>query len=82
MGKGSMENTFKLLNEGMFAIKISKLQMFTTKFENIRILENHNFSSVYSELSDIVNYAFNLGEPSPNSKVVRKILRSHPKRYK
>ena len=56
--------------------------MFTTKFENIRILENHNFSSVYSELSDIVNYAFNLGEPSPNSKVVRKILRSHPKRYK
>ena len=66
----------------MFAIKISKLQMFTTKFENIRILENHNFSSVYSELSDIVNYSFNLGEPSPNSKVVRKIFRSHPKRYK
>ena len=56
--------------------------MFTTKFENIRILENHNFSSVYSELSDIVNYSFNLGEPSPNSKVVRKIFRSHPKRYK
>ena len=56
----------------MTSIKISKLQMFATKFENIRMHENKNFSSFYFELSSIVNCFFNLGEPIPNSKVVRK----------
>ena len=56
--------------------------MFATKFENITMLENYNFSSFYYELSVIVNYSFNLGEPILNSKVVRKILRSLPKRFR
>ena len=56
----------------MTSIKISKLQMFATKFENIRMHENKNFSSFYFELSSIVNCFFKLGEPIPNSKVVRK----------
>ena len=56
----------------MTSIKISKLQMFATKFEHIRMHENKNFSSFYFELSSIVNCFFNLGEPIPNSKVVRK----------
>ena len=38
--------------------------------------ENQTFSSFYYELSDIINFLFNVGEPIPNSKVVRKILRS------
>ena len=57
-------------------MKVSKLQMFTTKFENIRMHEYQNFSFCYSELSDIVNSSFNLREPIPDSKVIRKILRS------
>ena len=44
--------------------------------------ENHTFSSFYFELSDIVNSSFNHGEPIPNSKVVRKILRSLPERFR
>ena len=43
--------------------------MLATKFENIKVHENQTFSSFYSELSDIVNSSFNLGEPIPNSKV-------------
>ena len=56
--------------------------MLATKFENIRLHENQTFSSFYSKLSDIVNSSFNLGEPIPNSKVVRKILRSLQERFK
>ena len=37
------------------------------------------FLPFYSELSDIVNSSFNLGEPILDFKVVRKILRSLPK---
>ena len=56
--------------------------MLASKFENIRMNENQSFSTFYSELNDIVNSSFNLGEPIPDSKVVRKILRSLPERFK
>ena len=56
--------------------------MLATKFENIKMHENKTFSSFYFELSDIVNYLFNLGKPIPDSKVVRKILRYIPKRFR
>ena len=56
--------------------------MLATKFEHIRMHENQTFSSFYSELSDIVNSSFNLREPIPNSKVVRKILRSLQERFR
>ena len=56
--------------------------MLTSKFESISMQENHNFSLFYFELNDIVNSAFNLGESIPDSKVVRKILRSLTKRFR
>ena len=56
--------------------------MLATKFENIKMHENKTFSSFYFELSDIVNYLFNLGKPIPDSKLVRKILRYIPKRFR
>ena len=61
----------QVTHEGTPTIKISKLQILTTKFENIRMHENQTFSSFYYKLSDIVNSLFNLGEPIPDSKVVR-----------
>ena len=56
--------------------------MFISKFESIRMHEKQNFSSFYFESSDIVNFSFNLREHIHNSKVVRKILRSLPKRFR
>ena len=69
-------------HEGMSFVKISKLQLLATKFENIKMHENQTFSSFYSKLSDIVNYLFNLKELISNSKVVRKILRFFLERFK
>ena len=37
---------------------------------------------LFSKLSDIVNFSFNLGELILDSKVVRKVFKSLPKRFK
>ena len=67
--------------EGTKAIKDLKLQRLTTSFEEIKIKEDKSFDEFYAKLKDIVNSAFNLGETIPESKIVRKVLRSLPERF-
>ena len=43
--------------------------------------EDETFNEFYAKLKDIVNSAFNLGECIAKYKIVRKILRSLPKRF-
>ena len=43
--------------------------------------ENELFDEFYVKLKDIVNSAFNIGKTIPEPKVVRKVLRSLPKRF-
>ena len=62
----------QVTHEGTNVVKVSKLQMLTSKFETIRIEDHENFGEFHAKLMDIVNSSFNLGEPIPNSKVVRK----------
>ena len=65
--------------EGTKAVKTVKLQRLTSSFEEIE--EDEKFDEFYAKLKDIVNSAFNLGECIAESKIVRKILRSLPKRF-
>ena len=67
--------------EGMKAVKIVKFQKLTSNFEEIRMEEDEAFDEFYVKLKDIVNFAFNLEESIAESKIVRKILRSLPKRF-
>ena len=67
--------------EGTKAVKDSKLQRLTTSFEEIKIEENESFDEFYAKLRDIVNSTFNLRETIPEPKIVRKMLRSLPKRF-
>ena len=67
--------------EGTKAVKTVKLQKLTSSFEEIRMKEDETFDEFYAKLKDIVNYAFNLGECIAKSKIVKKILRSLPKRF-
>ena len=69
-----LQNTY----EGTKAMKDSKLQRFTTSFEEIRIDGNESFDEFYAKLKDIVNSTFNIDEKIPKPKIVRKILRSLP----
>ena len=43
--------------------------------------ENETFDEFYSQLLDIVNSAFNLGDQIPKPKIVRKVLRYLPERF-
>ena len=43
--------------------------------------EDESFVEFYSKLKDIVNSTFNLGETIPKPKIVRKVLKSLPKRF-
>ena len=67
--------------EGTKAIKDSKFQRLTPSFEEIKMDEDESFNEFYAKLKDIVNLAFNLGETIPESKVVRKVLRSLLERF-
>ena len=67
--------------EGIKAVKTMKFQRLTSSFEEIKMEENETFDEFYARLKDIVNSAFNLEESIVESKIVRKILRSLPKRF-
>ena len=62
--------------EGTKKVKDTKLQMLTTRFEELKMNEDESFDSFYSKLNEVVIGKFNLGEKTEDSKVVRKILHS------
>ena len=63
------------------AVKDSKFQRLTTSFEEIKMKEDESFDEFYAKLKDMVSSAFNLRETIPESKIMRKVLRSLPKRF-
>ena len=67
--------------EGMKKVKDTKLQMLTTRFEELKMSEDESFDSFYSKLNEVVVSKFNLGEKTKDSKIVRKILRSLPESF-
>ena len=69
-------NILQTVHEGTKAVKISKLQQLTTRFESIRMSDDESFNEFYTKPNDIVNSAYNLGEIYYQPKIFRKILRS------
>ena len=65
-----LETTYK----GTKKVKDTKLQMLTTRFEELKMSEDESFDSFYRKLNEVVIGKFNLGEKTDYSKVVRKIL--------
>ena len=63
------------------AVKLSKIQILTSHFENLRMKEEESISDFNSKLCDIANEAFTLGEKYNEEKLVRKTLRSLLKRF-
>ena len=68
--------------EGTKKVKDTKLQMLTTKFEELKIRDDESFDSFYGKLNKIVIAKLNLGEKIKDAKVVRKILRSLPESFR
>ena len=68
--------------EGTKKVKDTKLQMLTTRFEELKMGDGEAFDSFYGKLNGIVIAKLNLGEKIDDSKVVRKILRSLSKSFR
>ena len=55
---------------GTKKVKDTKLQMLTTRFEELRMSDDESFDSFYSKLNEVVIGKFNLVEKTEDSKVV------------
>jgi len=71
----------KTAHEGTTKVKSAKLQLLTTKFEKLRMLEDESIHDYYLNILNIANTFDSLGEKISDEKLVRKILRSLPKRF-
>ena len=60
--------------EGTKKVNDTKLQMLTTRFEELKMSKDESFDSFYSKLNEVVVGKFNLGEKTEDSKIVRNIL--------
>ena len=67
--------------EGSSDIKRNKLLSLTTRFENLRIHEDETLFDFYTKLCDIANESFALGEKISETTLVKKIVRSLPKKF-
>ena len=74
-------DTLKTTHEGTSKVKMSRLQMLTTKFENLRMKEDETIHEFHMNILEIANTSGALGEKMSEEKLVRKILRSLPKRF-
>jgi hypothetical protein len=53
-----------------------------SRFEEIKMLEEETFGEFYSKMSDVRNSMVSLGKPISDVKLIQKILRSLPKRFR
>jgi len=68
--------------EGTKLVKSAKLQMLISKLEDIKMLEEKTFGEFYSKISDLRNSMVSLGKPISDVKLIQKILRSLPERFR
>ena len=68
--------------EGTKKVKDTKLQMLTTRFEELKMSEDESFDFFYSKLNEVDVSKLNLGEKTEDFKIVRKILRSLLKSFR
>ncbi|KAA0035666.1 gag-pol polyprotein [Cucumis melo var. makuwa] len=90
-------NVFKLINscstakeawrilevayEGTSKVKISRLQLITSKFEVLKMSEDETVSEYNERVLEIANESLLLGKKIPDSKILHKVLRSLPRKF-
>jgi hypothetical protein len=68
--------------EGTKLVKSVKLQMLISRFEEIKMLENETFDEFYTRINDLRNSMVSLGKKVSVEKLIKKILRFLPERFK
>lgn len=68
--------------EGTNKVRLQRLQLLTTRFEEHRMLESETIGEFNSNPCYISNECYALGEKLSKDKLERKVLRSLPRRFK
>jgi len=71
----------KTAHESTIKVKSAKIQLLTTKLENLKMMEDGSIQDYHLNILDIANFFESLGVKIPDEKLVRKILGSLPKRF-
>ena len=71
----------KTTHEGTSKMKMFRLQLLTTRFENLKMNDDESIQDFHMNVLEIENASSALGEKMSEEKLVRKILRSHSKRF-
>jgi len=56
--------------------------MLISRFEEIKMMDDETFGEFYSKMSNLRNSMVSLGKTVSNVKLIRKILRSLPERFR
>jgi hypothetical protein len=56
--------------------------MLVSQFEKIEMLEDETFNDFFGKLSEIRNSMINLGKKVSDTKIIRKVMRSLPERFR
>ncbi|XP_073061905.1 uncharacterized protein [Primulina eburnea] len=67
--------------EGSESVRKTRLRMVTSKFESLRMEDKESILEYDSHLRQLSNEAHSLGDPMPNERLVKKVLRSLPERF-
>ena len=62
-------------------MKMAKLQTYRAQFENVKMNEVEDITSLFLKVAEIVNNMKSLGEPIKECVIVQNILRSLPSRF-
>jgi hypothetical protein len=68
--------------EGTQIVKSAKLQILISKFEEIKMLEDEIFNEFYTKIRDLRNSMVSLRKNVSDFKLIKKILRSLPERFR
>jgi hypothetical protein len=72
----------KTTYESTKPVKSAKLEMLIYRFEEIKMLEEDTFGEFDTKINDLRNSMVNLGKTVLDVKLIRKILRSLPERFR
>ena len=73
--------TMKKVHEGNPKVKLAKLQLLSSKFENLKMNEDESIQDFHMIVLDIANDSEDLGEKISEDKMIKKMLRCLPKRF-
>ncbi|CAM8934439.1 unnamed protein product [Rhodiola kirilowii] len=71
----------RIVHKGTYKVRNSRMQMLTTKFEDLKMKEEETIAEFNTRVLDLSNEAASVGKPIKEERLAGKVLRSLPQRF-